>query len=159
MENAEHLLSEEMAGEMAQLCQFLGAETNLVADGKMLVAIPDSLSFNSALDGYYEFEDYILFNGWLEPYDILKAHTRIEGREEMKTLFFDIRPDADLDLYDSKLFRDMVEQEEYDESMELYDTFILKMRELGVQYVAQKTYHYLTDPMEQTDALDFLKQL
>lgn len=158
MENVEYMLSQELEEKMTQLYQFLDIAGSPEANKKMLVAIPDSLSFNSVMDVYYDCGDYILFNGPIDPYEILKTQTKAEDKKDMKMIFFSVMPDPDMDLSEITLYQD-TESDYYDDYMELNDTFIQKMKELGVQYVAQKTYHYLIDPEDQTDALDFLKHL
>ena len=159
MENIEYMLSGGLEEKMVQLYQFLGIGSIPERSKKMLVTIPDSLAFNNALNTYYDCGDYILFNGQVEPYEILKAHTKAEGKEEMKSVFFSVMPGSDMDMSVLMEYRGTVEPDDYSYEMELYDTFIQKMKELGVRYTAQKTYQYLINAEDKTDALVFLKQL
>lgn len=161
MENIEYMFSGELEEEVKQLYQFLGMDAALETGGKMLVAIPDSLTFNSVLNTYYDCGDYILYNEYPQPYEILMVQTRVAaGKEDMKSVFFAVMPDSETDLSDVTLYKDEAElYGDYSDYEKLYDTFILKMKELGVQYVAQKTYQYLVDDGNQMGAMEFLNQL
>lgn len=126
----------------------------------MIITIPDSLAFTSRMCDYYECEDYILVNGTgaRDPYDIWECRIPAVGKEEMKKVFFWIRPNRDLDLRDFPLYKDQSWVDEYSRMYELHDEIILKMKEFGVQYVASKIFHYLREG-NSIDALTFVKNI
>lgn len=158
-ENSSYFVSGEMKKRVKDLNDFLGVDEDWKIDGKKVINIPDSLPFNSVLAAYYECKDYVLINGQVEPYEIVKNHTKAVGKETMKEAFFSIEPDSDTVSSDLTLFRDEEWFQGYDDVSELHDAIVLKMRELGVQYVARKVFHYLNDTEDHTDALTFLKSI
>lgn len=150
----------DLRSEWEELGEFLDYEDELGIEGKMIITIPDSLAFNSTMCDYYECGDYILVNGTgaRDPYDIWEGRIPAVGKEEMKEVFFWIRPGRDLDPEDVPLYKDQSWVDEYDGTYELHDEIILKMKELGVQYVAGKIFHYLREESS-VDALTFVKHI
>lgn len=74
---SEYMLVDLLTGEMhdgiENMYKFLNIENKNNIERKKIFVIPGSVAFNSALKPYYEFSDYVLFNGYaMGTYDILK---------------------------------------------------------------------------------------
>lgn len=161
-ENSSYFLSEEMKSKVEKLYEFLGIQKEFTVQGKKVINIPGSMAFNSALGTYYEYQDYILINGYdIDPYDILDHTMKAEGKQPMKEAFFFIRPTADTDASELTLNKDEIWFEGYDqdEVSEFRDTIVLKMRERGVRDVAQKVVRYLNDSDNHMDGRTFLESI
>lgn len=161
-ENSSYFLSEEMKSKVEKLYEFLGIQKEFTVQGKKVINIPGSMAFNSALGTYYEYQDYILINGYdIDPYDILDHTMKAEGKQSMKEAFFFIRPTADTDASELTLNKDEIWFEGYDqdEVSEFRDTIVQKMRERGVRDVAQKVVRYLNDSDNHLDGRTFLESI
>ena len=160
-EIAKRLSTGRLRAEMGELTEYLGISNVDVPDGKTLIVIPSSLSFNSRLGGYYEFEDYIMSGQYLNIYELLRKQTQVaEEKETLRDIFFNIAPAPGYNPYETQMIRESgYPEEDYNENCELEDTVIMKMRSLGAQDVAQKIYQYLTDDANTEEPLTFVRNL
>lgn len=158
-ENVQSFVSEEMQQKIQELKDFLGIHQDFGLGSRMVINIPWSLAFNSTLKPYYECQDYVLIQGFVEPYEILKANTKAPGKETMRDVFFDLMFTADTVPSELTLCKEEEWFDGYDEYTELYDAIILKVQKLGVRHTAQKIYQYLVDDTITADALTFIKNM
>lgn len=160
LENIDYIIAGERKEEFNNLCHFTGMdEYKLDFNGKKIISIPDSLSFNSTMQEFYECKDYVLINGQIEPYDILENLLKAEGKEELKEAVFLIKPDENTNPSEISMMKDEPMFDGYDTVSQLYDTLVLKMREYGVEKVTKRVFGYLRDTDNTTDALSFLNGL
>lgn len=159
LENVQHIDSKEMQWKMQKLKKFLGIHKDFGIRNKMVINIPWSLAFNSSLEHYYECQDYVLIQGFVEPYEILKSNTKAPGKELMRDVFFDLMLSADTVASDLTLCKDEEWFDGYDEYTELYDAVVLKIRKLGVRQTARRIYQYLVDDSTAADATTFVKNM
>ena len=130
-------------------------------ENKTVIMIPASFAFNSYLKPYYEFEDCILINGSngsLSPFQVLETRVKAQGKEDIKSMFFSYEWQYQ-DVNEIEIHSEQMEESELSDVDKLQDAFVLKMRECGVQYVAQATINYLMDDGDTRTPSEFLQSL
>lgn len=153
--------TKEFKEEWQKLMTFLDISELPPEENKIVIMIPASFAFNSYLKPYYEFEDCILINGSngsLSPFQVLETRVKAQGKEDIKSIFFSYEWQYQ-DVNEIEILSEQMEESELSDVDKLQDAFVLKMRECGVQYVAQATINYLMDDGDTRTPSEFLQSL
>lgn len=159
-EIAECIPNSELQKNYKKLCEYLDLPIENVFKDKNIVLIPASLTFNSVLKSFYEFENYILLGDSATEYDVLDSLVPInEKKKNLRSEFFYQQPSNEIDLSDDQLYMDEYSGAEYEEYMEIHDLFVKKSKEMGMRQFAKKVIKYLMDDNVTMTDIEYMRKL
>lgn len=156
------LLAGKMKSDINAVYQFLDIKKEYNVSQKKVFCIPGSMAFNSALKPYYEYPDYVLFNGYeLQPYDVVMNSNVSKEKEVLKKVFCEMQVMTESQESELTLYKDEVWFQGYEEDYEskIHDLVVEKMKKLGIKKVAREIARYLGDNSNHVKEEDFLQNI
>ena len=139
-EVAEAYQNGALQQQIDQLTQYLGAEP-VRLEKKQIIVIPTSTAFCSRLGSYYETDSYVLLTTGTSPYVVLQERFGRKGDSELQQVFFQLSVSPDSEIEDFVIWKDLTsDPDDYTKRDELNDRIVGKMKEVGIQEIAQKVY-------------------
>ena len=139
-EVAEAYQNGALQQQIDQLTQYLGAEP-VRLEKKQIIVIPTSTAFCSRLGSYYETDSYVLLTTGTSPYVVLQERFGRKGDSELQQVFFQLSVSPDSVIEDFVIWKDLTsDPDDYTKRDELNDRIVGKMKEVGIQEIAQKVY-------------------